>query len=245
MYLDVQKQIFIEDLDEHELKGRWKSFMNKWNRAELSEGYYDPQTKARVDSRAAELEDTHQESKGNQNGNAMAKVDDEEHDDYGPALPRNHVKAAAQPNRQDLEYRDELEDDARQEALLDHRHRRREYRKLHKERLDELVPKAEPGTKERQLEKKREKAESSRAFREARSPGAEEVGEGELMGDEGFEGYKAKLKANEKRKTERELRKEELLRVRAAEREERLSQHRAKEEKTMEMLQAIARQRFG
>ena len=30
MYLDVQKQILIEDLDEHELRGRWKSFINKW-----------------------------------------------------------------------------------------------------------------------------------------------------------------------------------------------------------------------
>ena len=35
------------------------------------------------------------------------------------------------------------------------------------------------------------------------------------------------------------------MRARAEEREERLSQHRAKEEKTMEMLRAIAQQRFG
>lgn len=30
LYLDVQKEIRIEDLDDHELKGRWKSFMKKW-----------------------------------------------------------------------------------------------------------------------------------------------------------------------------------------------------------------------
>ncbi len=29
-YLDIQKQIALEDLPEHEVKGRWKSFVNKW-----------------------------------------------------------------------------------------------------------------------------------------------------------------------------------------------------------------------
>lgn len=30
MYLDIQKGILIEDLKEEELKGRWKSFVQKW-----------------------------------------------------------------------------------------------------------------------------------------------------------------------------------------------------------------------
>lgn len=30
MYLDIQKGIIIEDLPEEEVKGRWKSFVNKW-----------------------------------------------------------------------------------------------------------------------------------------------------------------------------------------------------------------------
>lgn len=30
MYLDIQKNLDLEDLDERELKGRWKSFMGKW-----------------------------------------------------------------------------------------------------------------------------------------------------------------------------------------------------------------------
>lgn len=29
-YLDIQKQIQLEDLDEREAKGRWKSFTNRW-----------------------------------------------------------------------------------------------------------------------------------------------------------------------------------------------------------------------
>lgn len=30
LYLDIQKQIDIDDLDETEVKGRWKSFLGKW-----------------------------------------------------------------------------------------------------------------------------------------------------------------------------------------------------------------------
>lgn len=30
LYLDIQKQLVLEDLDEHEARGRWKSFIGKW-----------------------------------------------------------------------------------------------------------------------------------------------------------------------------------------------------------------------
>jgi hypothetical protein len=30
LYLDIQKQKVLDDLDEVEAKGRWKSFMGKW-----------------------------------------------------------------------------------------------------------------------------------------------------------------------------------------------------------------------
>ena len=29
-YLDIQKQLDIEDLSEKEMRGRWKSFVGKW-----------------------------------------------------------------------------------------------------------------------------------------------------------------------------------------------------------------------
>ena len=134
------------------------------------------------------------------------------------------------------------DEEARREDI---RYARKQDRKAQKERLEEMAPRAEAGTKERQLEKKQEKAAANRAFRDAKSPGAEEVGEGDLLGDDGVEGYKARLKENEKKRSERELRKEEALRARAAEREERLAEHRAKENKTMDMLKSLAKQRYG
>jgi len=30
LYLDIQKQLVLEDLEADEVKGRWKSFVGKW-----------------------------------------------------------------------------------------------------------------------------------------------------------------------------------------------------------------------
>jgi hypothetical protein len=118
-------------------------------------------------------------------------------------------------------------------------------RKAQKAALDELVPRAETGTRERQLEKKKEVNEKMKGFRE-RSPGAADVPDTELMGGgDGIGEFKKLKEEQERKKTAREVRKEELLRARMAEREERLSEYRGKEAKTMDMLRELARQRFG
>lgn len=118
-------------------------------------------------------------------------------------------------------------------------------RKEQKAALDELLPRAEAGTRERQLEKKKEVNEKMKSFRE-RSPGAAEVPDSELMGGgDGVESYKQEKEKFERKKNERELRKEEILRARMAEREERLQEYRKKEDGTMAMLKALAKQNFG
>lgn len=30
LYLDIQKQLVIDDLSDEEVRGRWKSFVRKW-----------------------------------------------------------------------------------------------------------------------------------------------------------------------------------------------------------------------
>lgn len=127
----------------------------------------------------------------------------------------------------------------------DMRHERKQERKIQKERLDELVPRAEPGTRERQLEKKHQKAATNKSFRESNGNDMQEVNDGQLMGDVGRDDYKAQVEATKAKQSERELRREEALRTRAAEREERMAVHRAKEDKTMEMLKALAQQRYA
>jgi hypothetical protein len=108
--------------------------------------------------------------------------------------------------------------------------------------LDELIPRAEPGTRERQLEKKKELNEKMRSFRE-KSP-VDEVDDSTLMGD-GADSLAHKKAAFQRKKNERELRREQILKARIAEREERVQGMRAKEEKVMAMLKTLAESRFG
>ena len=96
------------------------------------------------------------------------------------------------------------------------------------------------------LEKKREKADSNRAFASAKteSGGVDEVPETDLLGDDDG-GFRKQKREMERKKNEREVRREEVLRARGAEREERMREYRVKEERTMSGLVALARARFG
>lgn len=116
--------------------------------------------------------------------------------------------------------------------------------------VGEVAPRAEPGTRERKLEKKRDIAASNRAFAEARhggSPGAE-ADEETLMGGDSGNDYQRLVQQREKqetKKSEKELRRQRILLARTAEREERLEAYRKKEDKTMSVLKALARERYG
>ena len=126
---------------------------------------------------------------------------------------------------------------------------RRLDRVAQKERFDELVPRAAAGSKDRMLEKKREKADANRAFAAGRTEagGVEDVPEADLLGgdEDGVEGFKKQKREMERKRSEREVRRDEMLRARQVEREERVRDYRAKEERTMSGLVALAKARFG
>jgi hypothetical protein len=95
------------------------------------------------------------------------------------------------------------------------------------------------------MEKKHDAAATRASYREQKSPGVGEVGDGELMGDDGIQAYKQKRKEEEMKKSQWAIRREEMDRVRDEERKERVGAMTAKEDKTMDMLKELARQRFG
>lgn len=193
--------------------------------------------------------------------------DDDDDDGYGPAPPqytsdsqhisvhnasKNRPSAGASiPTLSDLRDRDEdsrlTSSLARTSEYTTLQAQRQLDRKEQKTRLDELAPRAEPGTRERQLEKKRELAESNRAFSAAKDAGGDvELRDAEVMGDEDSLGELKRMKReNERKKNEREIRKEEILRARKAERDARLAGLKEKEDRTMQMFKEIARARFG
>ncbi|KAG7286623.1 hypothetical protein NEMBOFW57_008934 [Staphylotrichum longicolle] len=235
-YLDLQKTLDITSLDETELRGRWKSFMGKWNRGELAEGWYDPE----VFQRAAR-----DYSDAGGGGPTDREYSSRRSPPPGPAAGPSPPNRTGQNDQQD-----EPESDSDfgpphphlwQSDLTAHRQARVAHRREQRALLDELVPRADAGTRERRLEKRKEVNEKMKGFRE-RSPGAE-VGEGELMGGSGdtLEEYKAMVRVREEKKKERVSRREEEERARRAEREERVRGYREREERVVEGLRELAR----
>lgn len=169
--------------------------------------------------------------------------------EIGPALPSNsRALGPSIPSLQDLEYRAELDAEGRANERADRRYERKQDRTLQKERLEELAPRADATSHARRQEKRADAASSQRSYLESKGGGDVEVAESDLMGGDGdeggLEGYKKHKAALDKKKNERAIRKEEILRARMKEREERMQGHRDKEEKTMAMLRELARERM-
>ncbi|KAF1842164.1 uncharacterized protein K460DRAFT_319981 [Cucurbitaria berberidis CBS 394.84] len=256
-YLDIQKQIQLDNLDEREVKGRWKSFMSRWNRGDLARSWYDPSmlktAQETVQSYRAQSPRASTKRASPSYAAANQATEEQSDDDFGPAPPTDVARHSGHgptiPKLDDLTYRNELRDESRSQDRADYvddiRYERKSDRRDQKERLDELAPRADPGSRERQLEKKRETTNTLQSFRDAKESGDVEVAEADLMGDDGIDMYKKKKRDEQRKMTEREIRREEIARAREAERNERLSERREKEGKTMEFLRQIAQERYG
>ncbi|KAL8914886.1 MAG: hypothetical protein Q9171_000513 [Xanthocarpia ochracea] len=254
LYLDIQKQLVLDELDEKELKGRWKR-----NRGELAEGWYDPETLRKAQVSAADHPVIPSRSSIPTKTLEDDVTEDEEDEGYGPALPsksEKHIERARNlrqpgpsiPNIQDLRFQRELNAESSfhdHEALRD---ARKIDRHLQKERLEEIAPCAAAGTKDRQLERRADLRLANSTFAASKTDSSlAEVPETDLMGDEegGLAGYKRRKGEEERKRNEREIRRDEILRARKVEREERIQAYKEKEERTMEGLVALAKARFG
>ena len=288
-YLDIQKGKDFYGMDSHEARGRWKSFVNKWNRAELAEGWYDPEMFERVAKEASEQtrpgvydsrargeesaaprdtdelrrqQDSTPQGRGRHHGPQDARghsgdehdgdEHDEDDDDYLPPLPpgQSTTEPGARhgpgiPSIADLDLQREAAGEAHEARIADLRVARKADRAQQKERLDDLVPRAEPGTRERKLEKKALVNDKMRSFRE-KGDTMEEVGDGDLMGGgDSLADYKRTVKDQQRKKTDRELRREAETRAKAEEREQRLREWKEREEEKLKGLKELAKARFG
>ncbi|KAK0742529.1 hypothetical protein B0T21DRAFT_283424 [Apiosordaria backusii] len=267
-YLHHHKHLVLASLSETELRGRWKSFIGKWNRGELGEEWYTHSSLPPPPSSLPE-----QPAEGSSPGTihppsfspsspspppspttAANNVDDsDDSDSYGPVLPPQTRPDSLRhgpkiPTRDDLTLRNELLSTDRQHSLEDHRYERKSFRTSHKELLEELAPKADPGSRERKLEKKRELTAKLRGFAQAKEDGVEEVNERDLMGgggDDALEELKRMKMLREQRQNQRQSKRDEEEMLRRQEREERVKEYKEREERVMEGLRGLVRERFG
>lgn len=286
-YLDIQKNLDFYSLDSHEARGRWKSFVHKWNRGELAEGWYEPEMYERVTredparmaaAREYSTGGDDDEDEGPQGEDISssqerpegttvsllgergdAKADEDDVDDYGPPPPPGQLLSSDTatgdgprhgpgiPTHADLALQREAAAEASETSRTALRLARKADRAQQKERLDDILPRAEPGTRERKLEKKALVNDKMRSFRD-KGDAMEEVGDRDLMGGGGEDDlaeYKRMLASQQRKKTERELRREAEARAKAAEREERLREWKEREEEKLKGLKELARARFG
>ena len=247
------------------------------NDGKLAEGWYDPQTfEKAIASSNTTVSANSKATSNTRSGRSAAQAgrsrvgelpyasqteEPDDDDEFGPTLPQSShdlsitthssKRGPSIPKLQDLQHARELavEDalSSRRQASKDLRADRRAEQAVRKSHLDEIAPTAEPGTRERQLEKRRELAASNSTFASAKTdPTDVELPDADVIGGEDSLSELKRLKEIEERKrTEREIRREEVMRARKEEREERVREMRKKEEKTMEMLREIARTRFG
>ncbi|RCI16828.1 hypothetical protein L249_2709 [Ophiocordyceps polyrhachis-furcata BCC 54312] len=200
-YLGVQKCKDAYEMGERELRGRWKSFVRRWNSNKLAEGWYDPDTFARI-----------------------VKLEEE---------------------GWDLTLRDELIRESQEAERSALRAARKADRKEQKERLEEIAPRAEAGTHERKMEKRRETNDKMRQFRD-KSPGMEAANDKDIMGGgESVEEYRQMKARERRRKSERQIRREQLERAQKEMTEAKRRAWQLREEGTINMLRELARQRFG
>jgi hypothetical protein len=121
-----------------------------------------------------------------------------------------------------------------------HKLERKHQRRVEKERLEELLPRSDAGTRERKMEKRAETNAANRAFRE-KSPEVT-VSDATLMGGDDI---KADLLNQKRIEAAREARREEIQRSKEAERLKRRSDLEKREDGTMEMLKRLAEERWG
>lgn len=126
------------------------------------------------------------------------------------------------------------------EAQHMHKLERKHQRRVEKERLEELLPRSDAGTRERKMEKRAETNAANRAFRE-KSPEVT-ISDATLMGGDDI---KADLLNQKRIEAAREARREEIQRNKEAERLKRRSDLEKREDGTMEMLKRLAEERWG
>ncbi|KAK4164527.1 hypothetical protein QBC43DRAFT_369882 [Cladorrhinum sp. PSN259] len=271
-YLDLQKQLDIRSLSETELLGRWKSFLGKWNKGELSEGWYDPEmfhwavdefknlaaarpvppTAAQLDANTTNTADSPND-RLNEKGEGDGESEDDSEDEFLPPPPptlpgsvSHNPHAPTIPSAFDLESRSELLAADKFRSVQLEKQSRKAFQSEKNATLEELAPKPDPGSHERKLEKKRALTSTLKSFAQEKDSGVEEVKEEDLLGGgDGIEEHKLLERKKQEKKRQRMSRRDEEELLRREERRERVKEFREREERTMMGLVALARERFG
>ncbi|KAF7303018.1 hypothetical protein MKEN_01264800 [Mycena kentingensis (nom. inval.)] len=256
VWLKREKSKYFDELSGEKARSYFRKFVKAWNRGKLSRSLY-----AGLDPASASSE-THTRHKWNFKN---TRADDEAlravREQVGSAnrasssssRPAGRVQGPAMPSSSDLVYAREVTREAEEEERS---LKRKRDKAETRDRVEDMVGPKEVG-REGMLEKKRAKREADRSFRERGDEGLE-VDERTLFGSGGGDSFKAQygipgrllliLTATIPRIARRDAAKQRAEAAReekAAASRERFTAMQQRNDATMAMFQALAKERFG
>jgi len=247
VWLKEEKHKYFDELSGDKARRYFHKFVKEWNRGKLNKSLYagvDPSKQSATSQTAYKWDFASKRTKaendalqvtrtevgaatygvGNADGPSMTSGDDRSKRVQGPTLPSraDHILA-----------REAAEEQAAAERVYQRKRDKAEAR----ERIEDMVGPREVG-RERMLEKKRERREGDRAFREKGDEGLE-MDEGTLMG--GGDSFKAQIARRDAARAKRGAAREDRMSAS----QERAAAIREKDKATMDMFMQMAKQKFG
>ncbi|KAI0274802.1 hypothetical protein BC834DRAFT_815672 [Gloeopeniophorella convolvens] len=244
VWLKDEKRKYFDELSGDKARKYFHKFVKEWNRGRLHKSLYagvDPskqyatsqtaykwsfaskRTKAEAEALEAAREEVGTATYGT-SGEPSRSRDTGVRRVQGPAMPSPADRILA---------RETIEED----AAAEREYQRKRDKKEARERIEDMVGPRQVG-RERMLEKKQERRESDRAFREKGDEGLE-LDEKTLLG--GGDSFKAQIARRDAARGKRESAREEKM---AATRE-RAAAVREKDKATMDMFMQMAKAKYG
>ncbi|KAI0304729.1 hypothetical protein BC826DRAFT_11310 [Russula brevipes] len=245
VWLKDEKHKYFDELSGDKARRYFHKFVKEWNRGKLDKSLYagvDPskqsatsqtaykwafaskRTKAEDDALRAARTEVGAATYGVDSGPSTTSGDSSSKRVQGPTLPPQADRVLAR-------------EAAEEQAAVEREYRRKRDKAEARDRVEDMVGPREVG-RERMLEKKRERRDGDRAFRERGDEGLE-LDEGTLMG--GGDGFKAHIARRDAARAKFEKKRDEKT---SASRE-RAAAIREKDKATMDMFMQMAKQKFG
>ncbi|KAI9512894.1 hypothetical protein F5148DRAFT_972902 [Russula earlei] len=249
VWLKEEKRKYFDELSGDKARRYFHKFVREWNRGRLDKSLYagvDPsqqsaksqtaykwafaskRTKAEDDTLHAARAEIAAATYGSDQGPLTTLSDRRSKRVQGPTLPPQADRILARES-------------AEEQAAAEREYHRKRDRAEARDRVEDMVGPREVG-RERMLEKKRERRESDRTFRERADEGLE-MDEGTLMG--GGDSFKAQIARRDAARARFEKKRESGREERTSESRERAAAMREKDKATMDMFMQMAKEKYG
>ncbi|KAF7307287.1 hypothetical protein MIND_00522700 [Mycena indigotica] len=245
VWLKTEKKRYFDELSGDKARSYFRKFVKAWNKGKLTKSLYagvDPssvsaesQTSYKWSFKKSRADDDALRAVREEVGAATYRKDNNSSANPNASTSRSsRVQGPTLPSASDLAYARELTRDVEQEERS---LKRKRDKAEARDRIEDMVGPKEVG-REGMLEKKRAKRESDRSFRERGDEGLE-APESTLLG--GGDSFKDQIAKRDAAKNRYEAAREE----KAATARERFNAMRERNDKTMAMFQAMAKERYG